>query len=74
LKNSALPILALLLAVVPPAMAGTVACPDLEKAVQIASCPAEEELKYTYTGYCSDDGRPTVVRPMSARITSFIAS
>jgi hypothetical protein len=57
LKNSALPFLALLLAIVPPAVAGTVACPDLEKAVQIASCPAEEELKHTYTGFCSDDAK-----------------
>lgn len=41
-----------------PAAAGTVACPDLAKASQIAACPSEEELQYTYTGFCSDDGRP----------------
>lgn len=39
------------------ARAGTVACPDLGSAVQVAACPAEEELKYTFTGYCSDNAR-----------------
>jgi hypothetical protein len=36
-------------------VAATVSCPDLSQAVQVASCPAEEELKHTYTGFCSDD-------------------
>lgn len=57
MKNSALPFVALLLVIVSPVMADTVACPDLAKAVQVASCPAEEELKYTYTGYCADDAK-----------------
>jgi hypothetical protein len=40
-----------------PALAAVVACPDLGKALQVASCPAEEELKHTYTGFCSDDAK-----------------
>lgn len=39
------------------AAAAAVACPDLASAVQVASCPAEEELRYTFSGYCSDDGK-----------------
>ena len=39
------------------AHAGTVSCPDLATAVQVGTCPTEEELKYTFTGYCSDDAR-----------------
>lgn len=50
--------LALCLAVALPAVADTVACPDLAKASQIAACPTEEELQYTFTGFCSDDSRP----------------
>lgn len=47
-----------LLAAFPFAMAAnTVTCPDLAAAVQVASCPAEEELRYTFTGYCSDNSR-----------------
>lgn len=38
-----------------PAMAGTVHCPDLAAAVQVGACPAEEELKYTFLAYCSDN-------------------
>ena len=48
---------ALLVAFPVVAVAATVACPDLASAVQVASCPAEEELKHTYTGYCSDDAK-----------------
>lgn len=40
-----------------PVSAGDVACPDLARAVPVATCPSEEELKYTYTGYCSDNAR-----------------
>jgi hypothetical protein len=39
------------------ASAATVSCPDLSKATQVATCPAEEELKYTFTGYCSDSNQ-----------------
>ncbi|MDP1734931.1 MAG: hypothetical protein Q8L44_11290 [Sulfuritalea sp.] len=47
----------LLAALALPAIAATVSCPDLATAVQVAACPAEEELKYTFTGYCSDNSR-----------------
>ena len=30
-------------------------CPDLATLVQVNGCPSEEELQYTYTGYCSDN-------------------
>jgi hypothetical protein len=39
-----------------PALAGqTLACPDLATLFQVNACPSEEELQYTYTGYCSDN-------------------
>ena len=41
----------------PAALAATVSCPDLAQAVQVGACPAEEELKHTFTGYCSDDAK-----------------
>lgn len=37
--------------------AETIVCPDPAQAVQVATCPSEEELKYTYNGFCSDDRR-----------------
>ena len=49
--------LALALGLALPAIAATLACPDLSEAVQIATCPSEEELKYTFTGYCGADAR-----------------
>lgn len=55
--KSSLSVLALLCAISLPAAAASVACPALAAAVQVVSCPAEEELKYTFTGYCSDDGK-----------------
>ena len=39
------------------ARAEVVACPDPAAAVQVGTCPAEEELRHTFTGYCSDDAR-----------------
>ncbi|PKO89249.1 MAG: hypothetical protein CVU16_12450 [Betaproteobacteria bacterium HGW-Betaproteobacteria-10] len=33
------------------------ACPDLTAASQVNACPTEEELKYTYSGFCSDAGK-----------------
>lgn len=36
-------------------VAADVACPDLKAAVQVGVCPTEDQLKYTFTGYCSDD-------------------
>jgi hypothetical protein len=55
--KSRLIVLVLGCAAVFPAFAGEIACPDLASAVQVATCPSEEELKYTYTGYCSDNAR-----------------
>lgn len=49
--------LALALAVAFPAFADTLACPDLSTTVQVATCPSEDELRYTFTGYCSDNAR-----------------
>lgn len=46
-----------LAAALPVAMAATVVCPDVAKAVQVGTCPSDEELKYTFTGYCSDDAK-----------------
>lgn len=39
------------------AWAGPLACPDLAQATQVGACPSEEELQYTFTGYCSDDNK-----------------
>lgn len=39
------------------AQAETLACPTLSTATQVQPCPTEDELKYTYTGYCSDNAR-----------------
>lgn len=41
-----------------PVLAAGIACPDLSKASQVAACPTEQELEYTFTGFCSDDSRP----------------
>jgi len=40
-----------------PVLAAPLSCPDLAGAVQVATCPSEAELKYTYNGYCSDNAR-----------------
>lgn len=39
------------------AFAETINCPDLGQAVQVGACPSEEELRYTYMGYCGDNAR-----------------
>lgn len=49
--------LTLVLGATAPARAETLACPDPATAVQVATCPSEEELKYTYTGFCADNAR-----------------
>jgi len=41
----------------PAAFGGSLSCPDLSAAVQVGACPSEEELRYTFTGYCSDDAK-----------------
>ena len=40
-----------------PASAGMLGCPDLATVVQVGACPSEDELKYTFKGYCSDNAR-----------------
>ncbi|MBK8525089.1 MAG: hypothetical protein IPL58_14130 [Betaproteobacteria bacterium] len=37
--------------------AAMVSCPDLAKVVQAGTCPTEEELLFTFNGYCSDNAR-----------------
>lgn len=49
--------LALLGAWAPSSSAATLGCPDLSQATQVGACPSEEELQYTFTGYCSDDNK-----------------
>lgn len=39
------------------AMADALTCPDLSTAMQVGSCPTEQDLKYTHIGYCSDNRR-----------------
>lgn len=50
-------VLLVLAALSMPAFAATVSCPDLGRAVQVAACPAEEELRHTFNGYCGDDAK-----------------
>ncbi len=33
------------------------ACPELSNAAQVNACPTEDELKHTYSGFCSDNGK-----------------
>lgn len=40
-----------------PAQAAPLPCPDLAQAVQVGNCPSEDELLFTFNGYCSDDTR-----------------
>lgn len=40
-----------------PAAAQTLRCPDLTTSRQVATCPSDEELKYTFVGFCSDNAR-----------------
>jgi hypothetical protein len=47
----------LCLAGLSPVQAAPISCPELASAVQVGTCPTEEELRYTYTGYCSDNAR-----------------
>lgn len=56
--KTALILFGLLAAFAAPAIeAAEILCPDLAQAVQVASCPSDEELRYTFTGYCSDNNR-----------------
>ncbi len=49
--------LLLLVSALPHVGATTLACPELDIAVQVGVCPTEEQLKYTFTGYCSDTAK-----------------
>ncbi|HRF03748.1 hypothetical protein [Accumulibacter sp.] len=49
--------LLVLASIVTDSTAETLSCPKLATAVQVGSCPSEAELKYTFTGYCSDNRR-----------------
>ena len=40
-----------------PALAEPVPCPDLSSIIQVGTCPSEDELRYTFKGYCSDNAR-----------------
>lgn len=50
-----LPFVLLLAGLGLPAVAAQYACPDMAAARQVNACPTEEELKHTYSGFCSDD-------------------
>ncbi|QLQ23722.1 MAG: hypothetical protein HZT41_01485 [Dechloromonas sp.] len=47
----------LLAAVCGTASAATFVCPDLSTAAQVNACPPDEELKFTYSGFCSDNAK-----------------
>jgi hypothetical protein len=49
--------LVLMLAHAAPALAETVSCPDPAGFVQAGRCPTEDELLFTFDGFCSDDAR-----------------
>ncbi len=57
MRLSSLALILLLCQSAPAVLAETLRCPELSAAVQVGACPAEEELRYTYTGYCSDNAR-----------------
>ncbi|HAF56158.1 MAG TPA: hypothetical protein DCL01_13325, partial [Thauera sp.] len=40
-----------------PARADTLSCPALSAAVQVAPCPTDAELQYTFMGFCGDNAR-----------------
>lgn len=39
------------------AHAAALSCPDMGQARQVGACPSEDELRYTFSGYCSDDNK-----------------
>ena len=55
--NKHLPLALLLAALSLGATAGTMTCPDMAGAVQVNACPSEDELKHTYSGFCSDTAK-----------------
>lgn len=40
-----------------PVAAANFFCPSVTKVVQVGTCPSEEDLRYTYHGFCSDNQR-----------------
>ena len=51
-------LLALLLtALSSAALAAPVACPELSSVEKVGECPTEEDLRFTFNGYCSDNAR-----------------
>lgn len=54
----------------PAAQAETLACPDLSTAVQVGNCPTEDELLFTYNGFCSDNAR--IYRKDASVCTDFL--
>lgn len=40
-----------------PTRADTLSCPALSAAVQVAPCPTDAELQYTFMGFCGDNAR-----------------
>ncbi|KIM00248.1 Benzoate 1 2-dioxygenase [Paramagnetospirillum magnetotacticum MS-1] len=40
-----------------PVTGAEVICPDLSTAQQVGNCASEQELKFSFTGYCSDNQR-----------------
>lgn len=57
MNSTRIAFLLLLAVTLPSAMATTLTCPDLATAVQVGVCPSEEQLQYTFTGYCSDTAK-----------------
>lgn len=57
MKASAIACLLVLASAVADGAAETLSCPNLATAVQVGSCPSEDELRYTFNGYCSDNRR-----------------
>lgn len=39
------------------AAAVQLSCPDLAAVTQVNACPTEDELKFTYTAFCSDNAK-----------------
>lgn len=57
MKLCSLPLFLMLAALPGVAPATEVACPSLANAAPVASCPSEDELLFTFNGYCSDNAR-----------------
>jgi hypothetical protein len=59
MKVPALVFALLLTSAAPTALAtpAPVSCPELSNAVQAGTCPSEEDLLFTFNGYCSDNAR-----------------